>query len=266
MDVAGSILADGLQGNSSHGGVAGGGIHIETAALTGAGSISVRGETYYAGANYHTAGGGRISIYSANTAGFTGDYKTGTGGNGLVSGAGTAFTKEPGQQYGHLYVSNAGRTAPDRSTKLREVGRHLISTVENLENNLWRITIDNSPWRVTDNALGWGVQGLEVSLDATQLAGARYQILSNTENALIIQSTDDLSTVVGKQLVGLHPFQSVTITGGAWLDLGEDRIIVLETNNSSIDAGSTISSGRFQQEVLELALTSGAGIVSGHAL
>ena len=266
LELAGEIRANGLKGHTSYTGGAGGGIHIAVDRLTGAGTIAVRGETWYAGGGKPTAGGGRISIYTQDASGFTGNLGTGPDNAGTPGGSGTAFIRDPGKKYGHLYLDNNGKSAPAGSTPLRQIGRHPITAVTQISSDRWRVTVAGSPWTPTDEALDWGLQGLEVSLDSANIAAARYPIIGNTENTLVIDTADDLSGAVGNELIGVHTFQSVQITDGAWLELGEDRLFVLQANASVLEAGTTISAGQLQQEIISLALESGAGIVSGQPI
>lgn len=266
INVEGAIRANGIKGNSSNGGGAGGGIHIETGRLLGTGSLEVHGETGYRGGSSHTGGGGRISIYSANISDFNGNYATGFSGSGYGSGSGTVFVKDPNKKYGHLIVDNAGKAAPENSTPLTKIGRHAITSATSLGNNEWLVEVSGAPWEATNEAFEIGLQGLEVSFNANELAAPRYEIIRNTTNGIVIESDADLSNVVGNTLVGVHVFQSVNIRGGAWLDLGDDRLIVLEVTNSSITSGAVLTAGHIQQELIERAFLTGGGVSSSRVI
>jgi len=113
LTVAGSVTAAGVDGSGHHGGGSGGSIYLTVGTLAGEGAIAadggeslgfVGGDTEGGG-----GGGGRVAIHcDANT--FSGAISA-RGGAGLqVGGAGTIFTKVPGQQWGDLLIDNGGAT------------------------------------------------------------------------------------------------------------------------------------------------------------
>jgi hypothetical protein len=247
----GTITANGEKGYHTTGGGAGGGIHVDVGSVSGTGSFQVRGENYYGGGN-ENAGGGRISVYYATTNSFTGSYATGSNNNGASAGAGTAFVKQTSAAYGQLVVDNNSHVASAGSTPFRRVGRLLITGVYRVSSSQWRIEVGGSPWKPTDAMFDWGVDGLDVDLDAGETASPLYRIASNTANTLTINTTDDLSTVVGQYLVGVQTFETVRVTGGADVDFGEDRLVINNLGGSTIGATSTLRVGEVNQATLQI--------------
>ena len=243
---------------------AGGGLHVEVDTLSGAGQFAVRGGGAYNSSSYPAGGGGRISVYVADRSGFSGTYQAATGGSGQPGGAGTVYIRDAGQAYGHLVVDNAGRTGASGSTPMRVVGRHMITGAGEVAPGVWKLDVSGTPWRATDEALGWGVDGIEVDLDASETSSPQYEIESNTANTLTIATTDDLSGVVGSELVGVHTFETLTVAGGADMDFGEDRVVVLDVAGSSIGAGSTLRLGEVDQATLELGGSGGGTLQVRH--
>ena len=174
------------------------------------------------------------------------------------------YIKETGQAYGHLIVDNAGRTAASGSTPIRSVGRHDIVSAYEATPGTWKVEVAGSPWLATDAALGWGVDGIEVDLDASETSSPQYVIASNTQNTLTIATTDDLSGVVGGELVGVHTFNTLTVTGGADVDFGEDRLVVLDVAGSTIGTNSTLRLGEVDQATLELGGSGGGTLQLRH--
>ena len=54
---------------------------------------------------------------------------------------------------------------------------------------------------------------------------------SNTENTLLVVTTDDLSGIVGNELIGVHQFDTLRIENAALVDFGGDRV---EANNLEV--------------------------------
>ena len=88
---------------------------------------------------------------------------------------------------------------------------------------------------------GWGLDGLYVDLNAADALGPFYKIESNTDDALIIRTQDNLLGIEGQQLLGVHQLEILNVTGGAQVDFGVDRVIVNDTANSSIDTTSSVT-------------------------
>jgi hypothetical protein len=243
--VDGKIRANGgIGGNWS--GAAGGSVHIEAQMLSGVGRIEALGGNVLSGSSSLSAGGGgRISVYVEDAAGFAGSYDASGGANATtnVGGTGTVFIRNPNEPYGHLIIDNNLKQAQTGSTVIEHVGRHLITGVTDLGDGRWQVNVGTSAWTATNTTYDFGVQGLTVDLDRADATSLLYTIESNTANALIISTPDDLSGYAGKELIGVHRFSTLNIGGGASVDFGNDRIEVQDTFNSQIDAGSLLNAG-----------------------
>jgi len=224
----GTIRANGLPGYYTNGGGAGGGIHLMVDSLSGAGVVVANGggNTW---ASRPGGGGGRVAIYTSDWSTYTGQLQARGSANGShVAGAGTVYVKLVGEGYGHLLVDNGGHVAAAGSTPVRSVGQHLITDAQLTGIDTWVITVAGTPWRTSDIALGWGIDGIEVDLDASEELSAHYQIVSNTENTLTVMAADDLTGVVGNDLLGVHTFETYTQSGGASASFSGDRLIQLQ--------------------------------------
>jgi hypothetical protein len=224
--LGGTITANGHKGNYNSSGGAGGGVHVDVNRFSGAGSLQVRGENYYGG-GYQTGGGGRISVYYRDSNEFTGSYHTGASNDGAASGAGTAFVKQTSATYGRLFVDNNAHVAGANTTPLRRVGRQLITGVYRASPTQWRIEVSGNPWKPTDAVLDWGIDGLEVDLDATETASPHYRIVSNSANTITVNTSDNLAGIVGQELVGVQTFLQLSVTRGAAVDFGADRVVIV---------------------------------------
>ncbi len=225
----GTINANGEVGSTggNYSGAAGGSVHLEVGQLLGSGSLNAEGGSSYSSL-YNAGGGGRISVYVDERDGFTGEMSVRGGSVGnKIGGSGTVFIKEAAQNYGHLLSNNGGRVAPSGSTPIRSVGRHVITGVTEVESGVWEVSVAADPWQATDVDLDWGVDGIGVDLDASDDLSSLYVIESNTQNALVIRTNDDLSGVLGNELVGVHTFGAVSTLGGASIDFGDDKVIEL---------------------------------------
>ena len=243
--TAQSLVLDGLIDasgayNRDQNSSAGGGVHIEVGALSGVGSINVSGTN-----GGKPGAGGRISIYMDDQTNFTGVLSaTGNAGSyGSKSGAGTVYIKESGQAYGHLSTDNNGIDAPTNSTPIRSVGRRVITAATDNGDGTWTVSVDGAPWKATDIQYGWGIDGIDVDLDASETLSAHYVIQSNTTNSITLTTADDLSQYIGKELVGVHTFQTINVTGGAKVTFGSDQIIITESNGLTVDASSALTAG-----------------------
>jgi len=149
------------------------------------------------------------ATYVSDQTGFAGSMLLRSSAQGDVSGSGTIYIKEPTQTYGHLIADSGGRAAAVGSTPIRSVGRHVITDVNQVNNGVWEISVADTPWRATDQALGWGIDGIEVDLDASEDESALYLIEVNTVNTITINTLTDLSATVGNELIGTHTFQTI---------------------------------------------------------
>ncbi|WP_435104209.1 hypothetical protein [Arhodomonas sp. AD133] len=96
---------------------------------------------------------------------------------------------------------------------------------------------DGGIWKPSNAGRGTGLDGLHVDLDASDAAGPLYEIVSNGEAHLIVASDDplDASALVGNEIIGVHRFRELDVTGGASLDAGGDRVIVEDIVNSTVE-------------------------------
>ena len=95
-------------------------------------------------------------------------------------------------------------------------------------------------WRSSDEAAGgFGLAGLQVTLDAADESAALYPVVSNEGHALIVESETDLSEHVGRQLLGVHVLDGLSVGGGASLSFGGDRLHVDGAAALHVQSGST---------------------------
>ncbi len=249
--VAGSLVLNGaIKANGANGGYynnsqaagAGGGIHIEVGSFSGMGSVEATGGSNSYSTSYPSGSGGRISVYTDEDL-FTGAYHAYSGSSGAASGAGTAYLHNSSESYGHLYVDNNGRTANNGSTPIRSVGRHIITGVDEVEAGVWRIEVGGTPWRVTDPNYDWGIYGIDVDLDASEEASLHYTVISNTTNTITLQTTDDLSGVLGNELVGVHTLETLTVSGASSVTFGYDKLLINNLVDSFVEPGSSLTTG-----------------------
>ena len=258
LTLDGSILANGESGgfpsnvSTIYASGAGGSIHLDVNTLAGGGTLAANAGATTQSYN-ESGGGGRISVYVTDRSGFTGSMMARTGTQGDVGGAGTVYIKETNETYGHLIADNGGRIASPGSTPVRTVGRHTITGATQVEAGVWELTVSGTPWRATDQALGWGIDGIEVDLDASEDVSPLYEIESNTESAIRIRTNDDLSGVVNNDLIGVHTFESVTSLGGASISFGDDRLILNSVPAATNDTtGEIIHKGELVLSSLSL--------------
>jgi hypothetical protein len=234
----GSITANGNSGDVTWAG-AGGGIHLDVLSLSGVGLIEASGGTSN-GSSFGTGGGGRISVYADTDSAFSGTMIANGGVDGInVAGAGTIYKRLNGLP--HLVIDNDGSAAASGSTPLRTVGRHTIADAAQVSPGVWQIRVTSTPWQATDVNYDWGIAGLNVDLDASETSSSHYYVTENTTDTLTVYTSDDLSLVIGNELVGVHNYETVHVVNGAQLTLGDDRLIVNDTANSNIDAASSVT-------------------------
>ncbi|MCP3668907.1 MAG: hypothetical protein GY814_00410, partial [Gammaproteobacteria bacterium] len=265
LQLDGKIQAGGISGYYRGG--AGGAIHIEVDSLSGAttGSIGADGAghsiTNSTNENYTAGAGGRISVYAGDTTAYLGSYSAASG-TGDTAGAGTVYIQNPVEAYGHLVVDNANLVAQSGSTPLRTVGRRLITGVYETTPGIWNVEVSGTPWISSSNDYGWGVDGLTVDLDASEEASPHYTVVANTANVLTLYTDDNLLPLVGNELVGVQTFQTLNILNGASLDLGNDRLVILDTVNSYISTNAQIVGSSLTEDVIQLAIKEGGKIKS----
>ncbi|MCP4128268.1 MAG: hypothetical protein GY753_14580, partial [Gammaproteobacteria bacterium] len=269
LQLDGKIQAGGNSGYLRGG--AGGSIHIEVDSLSGAttGSIGTNGagqlNTSSTNSSYSAGAGGRISVYAGDTTTYQGSYSAASG-SGDTAGAGTVYVQNPLEAYGHLVVDNANLVAQSGSTPLRTVGRRLITGAYETTPGVWKVEVSGSPWTSSSNAYGWGVDGLTVDLDASEEASPHYRVVSNTTKVLTLHTGDNLLPLVGNELVGVQTFQTLNILNGASLDLGNDRLVILDTANSHISTNAQIIGNSLTEDVIQLAIKEGGKLKSNQAI
>lgn len=261
------LAANGLisaNGGDSTAGGAGGGIHMDIATdFSGSGKLSAWGgnsTTSSTIARYCAGGGGRISIDVApENDHFSGilDASGGSFNNGSskFGGAGTVYLGSEANwdngQWGSLIVQNSYRGARSGSTPLRTVGRHQIIDAEALGGGRWKVYAGipgNSPniWRANDPPLGWGIAGNFIDLDADTTDGPFYKIVDNGWVDCTIEDPEghisDAQSLIGRTFIGVHRFETIDVLGGASVDFGEDRVFVMDPDNSAWDIDSEIIS------------------------
>ena len=99
----------------------------------------------------------------------------------------------------------------------------------------YRVDTYGGLWQPSEPAAARGLQGLYVDLDASDVEGPYFKIVSNTDNALVVESAQPLSpsALVGKQLIGVHQLRRLVVGEGASVDFLGDRVIVEDLANSS---------------------------------
>jgi hypothetical protein len=97
-----------------------------------------------------------------------------------------------------------------------------------------------SSWPSTDTVTGAGLQGYHVDLDASTVEGPYYRIVSSTESSFVVETSDDLSIYTGSQLIGVHPFDTLTVTGGAKLEFINEPVFVQDVANSTVEVNSEV--------------------------
>lgn len=247
----GVISVDGLNSNAS-----GGGLNISTNIFNGAGRISaVGGRT----PDNTSASGGRISIIAGidNFTNQSGVYENSTGlllssyiMPSRYAGAGTTYVSSGVGQPGHLIVDNSINNIAqitEQATPLISIGRQTILNVEPLTNNQYRITVEGSPWQERiNNPDGLGLKGLYVDLDADDEAGDLLEIISGTENTIVVISTTDITTAINQDLIGVITLDKISVLGGAILKTN-DRLVLLSPEQSIIDSDSKLIAAQISE-------------------
>lgn len=230
--INGIVHANGKNAGSSGAG-AGGTVRVHTSSLSGSGIVSANGGNctdYYC---LSSGAGGRVAIY----------YDSFSGGNIFdalnlqaregtkvhprnSSGPGTVFVKAQIDSAPSLLISSnpSNSTSQDDipSTAIYGLEPHTISHIENIGAGRQRITISDT----FDNELKWAqtypaepkrqsLVGQPLILDSSQRDGVIYTVVENSANSLIIESTDDLSAFVGKELVGILRLKELRVENKA---------------------------------------------------
>ncbi len=199
------------------------------------------------GGNELGGGGGRVCIaYTAM--GEPGDDLNGTrditayGGRGSQGSgsAGTVVLRGPGQFYGHLYIDDGrGATAPAR-TPLSHIGFGSVAAVTGDT-----LTTDGLVRMIPD-----ALAGLELAPNIARTE--TYRILANTEDTLTVDlaggASLDAVAAPGDTYAGVYRFESVTLRGGGFFELGDMLLVsgAMDITESGVlthyDASTTFES------------------------
>jgi hypothetical protein len=106
-----------------------------------------------------------------------------------------------------------------------------------------RIDTIKGDWLASDPTYNWGLDGMGVVLDDSDPNAKVYTIQSNDDESLFIQTNDDLSGFVGRELQGVKTLHTLTVTNGAKVDFGADRLIIQDKTDSKVDSTSTVTAG-----------------------
>lgn len=134
-----------------------------------------------------------------------------------------------------------------------------LDTTGSLNYTLNIVPSKNRTWRQTAEQ---NIVGHTVSLDAATPSSSLYPVISNTAESFVIDTQNtalDLSTVVGNDLIGVHVLDTLNVRGKSVLDLGKDRLTLLQPLSSSVEAGSTLIMGEVDSATIESLFTTSAG-------
>jgi len=222
--MAGSVVIDGsikVTGTSGGRGGAGGSVWINTASISGVGSIDASGGSTAASNGAGAGGGGGIAIEYTDGASVL-PALTAAGGiapsSVVAAGAGTILTKGPGSQYGALIVDNGG--AASGNTDLPSLGSGVAQSgsgpgilVTARSTNIQSYHVGR--WVEIDDAFGtfkgrWRI----LSIDPTNQKKVTLQ--ANGSETIDVQQGDRWS--------GVYLFDSVSIRAQATLTSGDPII------------------------------------------
>jgi hypothetical protein len=106
----------------------------------------------------------------------------------------------------------------------------------------YTLSIDSGlMWQPTVERYDYGIQGLTVDLDVSDELSEYYVIDHNTRSSFTVTSAEDLSGLIGNELMGVHQLDSVSVTGGASVDFGRDRLELLEPEQSTVSQAGIIN-------------------------
>ena len=211
---------------------AGGSVVIDATVFSGNGIITANGGND----NSSAGGGGRILASFDNGSGYRGQLSAFGGvSSSNVAGAGTILLVDKDDTTQQLIIDNNQHTAAVSSTPVRAVGQHTITAVNALSSNTWQLTVGSASWPASNATHNQGLVGRFVSVNAADIDAPLYRIVSNTASTLTVESLQDLSSSVGQTLIGQHNFSRLTVTGGAYADFENDRVVVDDVDNSDID-------------------------------
>ncbi|PMG39257.1 IPT/TIG domain-containing protein [Shewanella sp. 10N.286.52.B9] len=266
--IDGKIWAKGGYYRYANGG-AGGSVHISAAKVSGSGEVIVSGART---GSYATNGAsGRISILSDDQVELTATLTTASPNSSNTNynaGAGTIYLADITGLNGHLIIDNKSVLNPSAGTYLREVGVGTIGCVTDLSNDQWLITANDGCdepvgielWQHSETNTPQSVIGQFVDLDVDDAASKVFEILSNTENSLVVSSSTDLTDMLGKSFQGVHQLSAITLQDHARVSFGRDRVEVSDINNSEVLSSVYIELGAANDEFIELLNASGADV------
>jgi len=275
LQVNGMIAANGAPGQvQSNGGAAdpggggaGGSLWISAQTLNGSGNITANGGN---GANGAAGGGagGRIALYF-NTNSFSGNWSA-LGGSGYqYGGAGTIYTKTPGQSWGQLTLNNggnagAGTVLPGNETfdNLIIQGQAqlqvptndvltLVPTVLSLETN-FGLTINGqllcagqpggmfAQVQVANGTMTVGAGGQLACADLQVLSGGTFVL--NASNALSANLVEVLTngTLLLNAPVSFSTMHVAT-NGAVSYTAGQSNLNLTVTGNLTVDLGGVVT-------------------------
>ena len=87
------------------------------------------------------------------------------------------------------------------------------------------------------------LNGLHVDLDDSDSESPLFRIDRASEHALYITTPQDLLPYLGKKMVGVHIFNTLTTQSFMGLDFGKDKILLMEPENSTVFTSSPTSGG-----------------------
>ncbi|WP_353407566.1 hypothetical protein [Pseudoteredinibacter isoporae] len=262
--INGTIHANGRDASFSGSGAgAGGTVRLHTTSLSGTGTVSANGGNctgYYC---LSSGAGGRVAIYYDSFSGgdildsLTLQAREGTKVHPRKSsGPGTVYVKAQGDAAPSLLISSntANNTTQSDipSTVIYGLLPHTISQIENIGSGQQKITISDNfnvelKWSQTypSTLARQSLIGQPFILDSSQSNANIYTVIANTDNSLTIESNDDLSSYVGKELVGILRLKELRVENKASISTG--RLLYADsydlTNNNSIDDVPRIETG-----------------------
>ena len=115
-----------------------------------------------------------------------------------------------------------------------------VSDIRRNFTGTYTVTVDTegAPWLLTNSTFDFGVQGLGVDLNADDEISEIYTVDANDGYRLFIETADDLSGVVGNNLVGVHRLEGLTVDGNAQADFGGDRVEVTDFSEFAVTSGA----------------------------
>ncbi|WP_105172072.1 exo-alpha-sialidase [Pseudoalteromonas sp. T1lg24] len=130
------------------------------------------------------------------------------------------------------------------------VGLHDIESVSKSDSDVYVVSVTGNPWLSNTSEYGRELTGLHARLFNAQAESIDVEIMSNSESALTVRSTDDLVGFYPETLQGLHKFKHLELVG-TYADFGDD--IVEPESLYMRDSG--IKAGQIPEEILDMLLS-----------